>query len=221
LRVAGGIEVSMIRIPKTERDFPLSDFTASEWKKAAMVNIATSWDGTAAAPGRRFSARLIYSDVGLYVLFTGKQNEDLVISMQPVLNKKSIGLWERDVFEIFLAPEAEDPKRYFEFEVSPVGEWLDVALEILDGNRVSDWNFCSGMQVVSRIEIGQVAAALFIPFRAFGIAPVPGDVWRGNLFRCIGHGPDRGFLAWKPTHTPKPDFHVPAAFGRLEFTGIC
>ncbi|MBO0237147.1 hypothetical protein, partial [Vibrio parahaemolyticus] len=79
----------------------------------------------------------IYSDVGLYVLFTGKQNEDLVISMQPVLNKKSIGLWERDVFEIFLAPEAEDPKRYFEFEVSPVGEWLDVALEIMDGNRVS------------------------------------------------------------------------------------
>jgi hypothetical protein len=25
----------------------------------------------------------------------------------------------------------------------------------------------------------------------------------------------RKYLAWSPTRTPKPDFHVPSAFGRL------
>jgi alpha-galactosidase len=39
--------------------------------------------------------------------------------------------------------------------------------------------------------------------------------WRLNLFRVEGQGPHRVYSAWSPTGTASPDFHVPAAFGRL------
>ncbi len=40
----------------------------------------------------------------------------------------------------------------------------------------------------------------------------------GNLFRCIGVGNER-YLAWQPTGTPEPLFHVPEAFGWIQFVG--
>ena len=44
------------------------------------------------------------------------------------------------------------------------------------------------------------------------------DGWRLNLFRVEGRegaGQQRVHSAWSPTGTSTPDFHVPAAFGRL------
>jgi hypothetical protein len=41
-------------------------------------------------------------------------------------------------------------------------------------------------------------------------------VWRINLFRCVGVGDDR-YLAWQPTYTAEPSFHVPEVFGWLDF----
>jgi alpha-galactosidase len=45
-----------------------------------------------------------------------------------------------------------------------------------------------------------------------------GDGWRLNLFRVEGPeaaGDNRVHSAWSPSRTATPDFHVPAAFGRL------
>ncbi len=62
--------------------------------------------------------------------------------------------------------------------------------------------------------------AMRIPWEAFGRgAPRRGEVWRVNLFRCVGAEPERGYLAWRPTRTELPNFHVPDAFGRLRFGG--
>jgi hypothetical protein len=49
------------------------------------------------------------------------------------------------------------------------------------------------------------------------VKPKSGDVWLGNLLRCVGRDPDRGYLAWQPTMTEKPNFHVPEKFGEFEF----
>jgi len=50
----------------------------------------------------------------------------------------------------------------------------------------------------------------------YGFYPEP-ERWRVNLFRCVGKDPDRGYLAWQSTRTPKPNFHVPQVFGWLVF----
>lgn len=58
-----------------------------------------------------------------------------------------------------------------------------------------------------------------INWQAFGKKPNEGKIWHGNLFRCVGEGETRGYLAWQPTMTEKPNFHFPEAFGEIEFTG--
>jgi alpha-galactosidase len=38
-----------------------------------------------------------------------------------------------------------------------------------------------------------------------------------NFFRVEGKEEPRGYYAWRPTHTPQPNFHVPSAFGSMRF----
>ncbi len=68
-----------------------------------------------------------------------------------------------------------------------------------------------------RVEDDRIVMAIKLPFAAFGKTPSEGDVWLGNLFRCVGEDPTRGYLAWRPTRTEKPNFHVPEAFGEFRF----
>ena len=175
------------------------------------------WSGAAAPVGRQFETRLLWSDEELYVRFAANQDEPMIVSANPALETKTMRLWERDVCELFIAPDREEPRRYFEFEVAPTGEWLDVAINLTSGERVTDWDYASGMEAAARIEEGRVTMAMRIPWEAFGRKPEAGDIWLGNIFRCVGEGVDRGYLAWRPTMTEKPNFHVPEAFGKFVF----
>jgi hypothetical protein len=188
------------------------------WPDAEPVFVTTYWNGENALEGRSFRVKLCWSHDGLHVLFEAEQHEDLVISAEPDLTKKAMNLWERDVVEIFIAPDKSEPRKYFEFEAAPTGEWLDVALDSTSGVRVPDWEYASGMKVAAKAEDGRVVVTMRIPWTAFGKKPEVGDVWLGNIFRCVGKEPDRGYLAWQPTMTEKPNFHVPEAFGEFHFS---
>jgi hypothetical protein len=138
------------------------------------------------------------------------------VSSVPQVEKKTIGLWNRDVCEIFIAPDAATPERYFEFEAAPTGEWVDLAITFGDAGRETDFEFHSGMSAAAIVRPGQISIAMRIPWSAAIPKPVRGDQWRVNLFRCVGLGNDR-YLAWQPTHAPEPNFHVPDKFGWLRF----
>jgi hypothetical protein len=130
-----------------------------------------------------------------------------------------MNLWERDVCEVFMAPDRNEPRRYFEFEIAPTGEWIDLAIDLTSGERLTDWNYRSEIEAGARIENNCVVMSIKIPWTAFGRKPDSGDVWLGNIFRCVGKEPDRGYLAWQPTFTEKPSFHVPKKFGEFVFVG--
>ncbi len=181
------------------------------------VTIQKYWSGEPAPEGRHFSALLLWSARAFVIRFDAASNEALVTSSEPDRTSKVIGLWERDVCEIFIAPDRNEPRRYFEFEVAPTGEWLDVSIDLTSGERVPDWGYHSGMQAAAKIEEGRVLMAIKIPWNAFGKRPEPGDIWLGNIFRCVGKDPGRGYLGWQPTLTEMPNFHVPEAFGEFRF----
>ena len=204
-------------IKHIKADLSPSEFSSDAWKSAHHAGITKYWDGNDAPLGRRSTARLLWSDSALYVLFDSNQTEPLVVAEKPDLKQKAMNLWDRDVVEIFVAPDRNEPRRYFEFEAAPNGEWLDVALDSTSGKRVSDWKFASGMQTAAKVESGRVVIAMKIPWSAFGKKPKPGDIWLGNILRCVGRDPDRGYLTWSPTMTKQPDFHVPERFGEFHF----
>jgi hypothetical protein len=200
------------------KDISIDRLDDPAWKTASQVVIAKYWSGKEAPAGRQFTARLLWSDTALYVKFVASQSEPLVTSEKADLTKKIRGLWDRDVCEIFVAPDASQRNKYFEFEIAPNGEWIDLGIEILASQeRKTDWDYKSGMTSAAKIETEKVVMAIKIPFASLGRTPKIGDVWLGNLFRCVGKDPTRGYLAWQPTKTPEPSFHVPEAFGEFEF----
>lgn len=199
-------------------DIEVDDFDHQFWKPCQPVSIAHYWSGTPAPSKRRAEARLLWSDSALYARYVCPQDEPLVVSSTPQTHVKTLGLWDRDVCEIFLAPDPSAPNRYFEFEAAPTGEWVDLAIQKDGERRDTDTAFYSGMSSAARIAPALVLVALRIPWSESLPAPKSGDRWRINLFRCVGSDPDRGYVTWRPTYTPEPSFHAPEAFGWLLFS---
>ena len=206
-----------LKITHTKGDFAIENLNDPAWTKTASVVVEKYWSGKAAPAGRRFSARLLWSDTALYVRFEADQAEPLVVSERPDLTKKIRGLWDRDVCEIFIAPDKKDRNKYFEFEIAPTGEWIDLGIEVTPEERLTDWDYKSNMQSAVRVETNKIVMAIKILFASLGETPKVGDIWLGNLFRCVGKDPARGYLAWQPTKTKEPAFHVPKAFGEFIF----
>ena len=128
-------------------------------------------------------------------------------------------LWEEDVCEVFLAPEEHSQRRYFEFEVNPLGTLFDARVDSPGLARASmrvatSWD-CPGLSARVMIRPGRWSAALTIPLAPLCDGPIP-KVWRANFYR-IDRGasaPDE-FSAWSPTLADPADFHVPERFGIL------
>ena len=93
----------------------------------------------------------------------------------------------------------------FKPATSPVGFQVDGAYQQLkfDGGGGKD-------QIID-------GTAMRIPWNHWIHQPQKGERWQVNLFRCVGKDPNRGYLAWQPTKTPEPGFHVPQVFGWLVF----
>ena len=52
-------------------------------------------------------------------------------------------LWDKDVVEVFINPFPGQINTYFEFEVAPNNQWIDLAIN-LDNEPVLDVNWDSG-----------------------------------------------------------------------------
>ncbi len=206
-----------IKAKRVATDFDSSVLDHESWSIADPGSIARYWSGEPAPAGRRVEIRLLWSDESLYVRFDAACTDPLNLNPEPILTAKKIGLWDFDVCEIFIAPNREKPRRYFEFEVSPTGEWIDLAIHQMPDRRETDWDFVSGMKAAALVADDRVSMSMAIPWTSLGSKPVGGDAWRGNLFRCVGKDPERGYLAWSPTLTQLPNFHVPERFGEIVF----
>lgn len=206
-----------IEISYINADFLINDLNNENWQKAKEIEIERYWSGENAPRDRHAKARILWSKSALYARFEADQNEPLIVSEKPNLKSKTVGLWDRDVCEIFVAPDKNEPRKYFEFEIAPNGEWLDLGIYQKPDERITDWDYDSGMQSSARIEKDKIVMAIRIEWKAFGKTPRIGDVWMGNLYRCVGSGETRGYLAWQPTETPQPAFHVPEKFVEFEF----
>lgn len=208
-----------IRARWIDSDLSVDELDAPEWLLADPVSIERYWSGESAPPSSHAEVRLLWSDLALLLRYVCNQSNAPIVNPTPQILKKTIGLWDRDVCEIFLAPDADSPERYFEFEAAPTGEWVDLAINWKPQGRETDWEFNSGMTVAARNEKDLLAVAIRIPWSTATQAipkPRKGDLWRVNLFRCVGTGNSR-YLAWQPTLTEEPNFHVPEAFGWLRF----
>ena len=212
---------NIIELRRTESEVHVADFAHIAWDRAPAVHLTHYYSGEEAPPHRHAEARLLWTWAGLHVRFQCPQSESLIINDNLQAKTKTVGLWDRDVCEIFVAPDAEIPEHYFEFEAAPTGEWLDLEIDWKPDGRLTNWEYASGMKAAGIIGDGEIMIAMHLPWAAFGREPQTGDEWRINLFRCVGRDTEqdvRGHLAWQPTYAAQPNFHVPGVFGWLRFS---
>jgi hypothetical protein len=206
-----------IEAPYSTAKLIATAFGHAEWSRAHPIHITRKWSGDPAPASRHAETRIIWTDESLTVRFVCRQEEPVTVNSNPQLGTKTPRLWDRDVCEIFLAPDEKTPERYFEFEASPVGEWLDIAITITPSGRETNFDFQSGMSAAASVLASQTIVCMTIPWSTCIPKPQSGDCWRVNLFRCMGTGDER-YLAWQPTYTDEPNFHVPELFGELKFS---
>jgi alpha-galactosidase len=200
---------------RAEREIKLdAEHPDPQWQAAKPIAFCSDWQGKNPDPARQTTVRVLWSVETLYLRFECRYRELNLFSDSDADGRRG-HLWDRDVAEVFLQPDPSRPHYYKEFEVAPNGLWID--LDISPG-PLQDLK--SGLQrsVFLDEHTHTWAAELAIPMKALTGEFDPKAVWRANFYRVEGQKEPRAYLAWQPTHSPEPNFHVPSAFGRLRFS---
>lgn len=188
---------------------------AAEWKRAQPVAFCSDWQEKNPDEQRETVVRVLWSATTLYLRFECRYRE-LHVFEDSDSNGRRDHLWDRDVAEAFLQPDPTREHYYREFEVSPNGMWID--LDIFPGG-LADLKSGLNKSVFLDEKAHRWAAELAIPLKSLTANFDPKAIWRANFYRVEGKEEPRTYLAWRPTGTAKPNFHVPAAFGTLRFAG--
>jgi hypothetical protein len=200
-----------------------STFSAAEpWARPGGASGARLRDSSTGSPPRLETTCTPFHDGHRLIVLFSCRDDEIVSTYE----ERDQPLYEEDVVEIFLAPATLE--EYFEIEVSPRGIVFDARVQSPDLERSTmrvdrRWD-CAELFAGVRITRGEselftVETVVVIPFASLEVDPPgPGAEWRGNFFRIdrsASHGDS--FSAWQPTGRTPPDFHVPAAFGKLVF----
>jgi alpha-galactosidase len=183
------------------------------WEQAPALRFSSDWRGQEADPQRETDVRLLWTRDTLFLRFHARYRE-LYVFPDARQDGWRDQLWDRDVAEAFLQPDADDPLAYKEFEVSPNGYWIDLTISHRKTEQMR-----SGLRrhVVQDAQAHTWTAELAIPMSSLMRSFNPKKDWRVNFYRVEGKAEPRFYSAWSPTMTPQPNFHVPEAFGHLVF----
>jgi alpha-galactosidase len=198
-----------------QQDVPLdAAHPAKAWSQARPVSFCADWQGKNADPELQTSVRALWSPTTLYLRFECHYREIYVFGDADPGGRRD-HLWDRDVAEAFLQPDPAQLHFYKEFEVSPNGFWIDLDIS---PQGLADLKSGLHRSVWLDPKNKTWAAELAIPLGSLTKHFDPTVVWHTNFYRVEGPEPRRFYSAWRPTKTPQPNFHVPAAFGRLRFS---
>lgn len=187
--------------------------TAASWQKAPAYSFDHDWKGENPDPARATEVRVLWTPDTLFLRFHCNYKTIFVFpDARP--DGWRYELWDRDVAETFLQPDSTDPFVYRELEVSPNGYWIDLAVS---HGKIEELKSGLHRRVVMDEKAKTWTAELAIPMKALTTQFDPKHPWRANFYRIEGETEPRFYAAWSPTFSPKPNFHVPAAFGTLEF----
>jgi hypothetical protein len=202
------------------KDFsPDGDLSKKIWKQATWVEFDHDMSRRTKLPNAATRVAVAWSDHAIYFAFECRYDVLNVYEGEDA-SKERLGLWDRDVAEVFLNPQPETITHYYEFEVAPNNQWVDLEIDKTK-EPFGDANWNSGFAHATKIDArNHIWIAEFrIPSSSMKVRSIrPGALWRVNFFRVAGPGGDdqRMFLAWS-TIPEGRTFHVPSRFGILRF----
>jgi uncharacterized protein (DUF362 family) len=195
---------------------PVIDGKADDpaWARAP----AATWDTDYAGhpTGITTRARFLWKEGTLYALWELSKAGLNVDAKFPVDAERK-DLYVEDCVELLLVPRADEPTRFYEIELGPLGHHYDLAID-RRAKVKEDPAWSSGAVVKASHDAATHTAVIEAAISGPDVAALlrAGNSLLLGLFRMEGRKP-RSYLAWHPARTPKPNFHVPEAFGALRF----
>jgi hypothetical protein len=180
--------------------------------RAPAVSFSTDWAGKPTPV--RTTVRLAWSKTALYMRWE-LDSAGLNVDDTKPLKTERPKLYEEDCVELFLGSDATDKNKYWELEVGPLGHFLDIAID--RSTKKSDVGWSSESEITTKVDREKKHVTIDVALRSPDVVRVlkSGARLPLGLYRMEGKAPARSFLAWSPTMTAKPDFHVPERFGTL------
>lgn len=209
------LPLTRITARRIQRDFkPDGRLKEKEWATAPAFPLEQLTQDGRTRTELSTTCRVLWSDTHLYVGYECPFTElaDFGAPQAGERIKSPAALWEKDVVELFVAPDPSRLDQYTEYEWAPNNDALDLRIR----RPEFDFAWSSGMEwkvrvdrrrkvwtCETRIPLGSLAAE----------APRVGTRWRANLYRIDRAG--KAFLASNPTLNGS--FHTTDRFGWLEF----
>ena len=200
---------------------PDGDLAKSVWQDAPRVKFDNEVRAEKHFPDSETQVASLWTPDYLYLGYRCRYRELNVYEGEDVA-KERFGLWIKDTAEAFINPEPERINHYYEFEVAPNNQWVDLEIDLTKtpfGNVHWDSNFEHAVKVDVQHHVW--TAEMKIPVKSMGVRTLQaGTAWRLNLYRLDGRGDDaqRRFFSWSPLPPGKNrSFHQPASFGIIKF----
>jgi Carbohydrate family 9 binding domain-like len=208
-----------IEAKRSSQEFlPDGNLSKPSWKRAQWMEFDNDAQGKSHYPEAATRVASVWTDTHIYFAFLSHYDSlNIYEGEDPKVERWQ--LWDRDVVEVFLNPQPARLNHYFEFEVAPNNQWIDLEIDkTKDPFNDASWN--SGFEHRTRIDAQRHiwTTEMRIPLAAMNVTEIhAGAEWRVNFFRAAGKGGDdrRKFLAWSIIPEGKT-FHVPARFGILK-----
>lgn len=204
----------------SSKDFvPDGDLSKKVWRQAEWVKFDHDMSGQPNYPEAATEVAAFWTSTYVYFAFRCKYTELNIYAGEDAA-KERWELWDRDVVEVFANPEPARVNHYYEFEVSPNNQWIDLEID-KDKDPFNDAKWDSGFEHSTRVdEKNRVwTCEMRIPLGSMNAAALkPNAEWRINYYRADGPGDDskRRFLCWSTIPEGKT-FHAPTRFGIIRF----
>jgi uncharacterized protein (DUF362 family) len=179
------------------------------WAAAPVLAFQTDWQGKPTQVRTR--ARFMWSDAALYALFELDDAGFNTDRSRPTdVERKD--LYEEDCVELFVAPDPERRRRYAEVELGPFGHFFDILVDRYAKTNDEAWS--AHLTIATTRDEPNHHAVIEVAIAAPEVvaALVAGATLPIGVYRIEAK---THFLAAFPTRTPRPNFHVPEAFGAL------
>lgn len=214
--LARSLPPEVCKVARLATPLDVKEIGSKAWEQAPAHRLEYGSGNVTAYPQSSTLIRALYNNESLYLRYDAPYSE--LATFEPArFDSERVGLWDRDVVEAFIGTDLKNIKVYYEFEVAPTNEKLDLIItpEIPDVVKRLEWN--SGWESFVKLDDAAKVwtTVMRIPLKALSSEPViAGTRWRLNLYRI--DRANRAFLAFNPTLNGS--FHTPERFGWLEFT---
>lgn len=176
---------------------------------------SVNWSEYSYAP--EVCLNLAFSDKVLALLYRVKEEHVLGAVLE-----NNGPVWEDSCVETFIEDPVSDG--YFNFEINCIGSKLAAHrlsrtdFELFTADKLSQIR-CFGSLSHQQTDIVNVAGSewrlfIMIPFSLLGLEDAPQSL-NCNFYKCGDKCMQPHYLSWSPIRLPKPNFHCPEFFGKI------